>query len=250
MSQQTGPETAGRETAGPQIAAGGKALTGDRPAAGRRRWDETVRRARVLAEEATLLGADGGAPGVAWLGAAATWLGEVAPTWAAMAGSVPTTRAYRRLLAAPGLEAWLICWPRDGSLELHDHGGASGAFCLLEGVLEEESLTTDGSGDTRVVAGAPHRRTVWAGQTVAFEGNYIHDVRNTSGPVATSVHVYGAAERAMAFYRRDGRLVRRVALGDDRSLVSAEIAGERMAGVHPAGGGRRRRRRDGQTRRA
>jgi hypothetical protein len=212
------------------------------------RWEECTQRARALALEAGAIcdaggrtggSADGGDLDPVWLGSAVGWLAEVAPSWGEMAGREPSERSYRRLFSAPTLEAWLICWPQDGRLELHDHGGASGAFQVVEGRLEERSLLgVPGAGGTLTGVGAEARdRTVLVGEPVAFDGRYIHDVRNTAAEAATSVHVYSAASRPMAFYRVDGVQVRTVALGARRSLVEAEAAAERCGAsvAHPAG---------------
>jgi hypothetical protein len=143
------------------------------------RWEETVRRARALAVEATSLAPSGpdGVPdpvGVGWLSSAVGWLAESAPSWTEMAGRTPLERSYR-----------------------------------LTGV----------GADARA-------RLVGPGRAVAFDGRYIHDVRNRAVEAATSVHVYSAASRPMAFYRFDGVRVRTVDLGADRSLVEAEVAAE------------------------
>jgi Cysteine dioxygenase type I len=34
---------------------------------------------------------------------------------------------------AAGHEAWVICWPSGGLLDLHDHGGSAGAFSVVSG---------------------------------------------------------------------------------------------------------------------
>jgi hypothetical protein len=197
------------------------------------RWEETVRRARALAVEATSLAPSGpdGVPdpvGVGWLSSAVGWLAESAPSWTEMAGRTPLERSYRRIFSAPSIEAWLICWPPDGHLELHDHGGASGAFQVVDGTLEEWSLLGAPGPDGRLTGvGADARaRLVGPGRAVAFDGRYIHDVRNRAVEAATSVHVYSAASRPMAFYRFDGVRVRTVDFGADRSLVEAEVAAE------------------------
>jgi hypothetical protein len=158
-----------------------------------RAWDVTVQRARALAEEAGSLVKAGRGLDPQWLGPAAAWLSHDAPTWEAMTGAVPDERAYRLLVSSLHLEAWLICWPPGGRLELHDHGGASGALEVVSGSLRETYLTP---GATR-----PRTRNLAAGDGVAFDGDYLHDVINRDQVLATSVHVYGAATRSMSFYR-------------------------------------------------
>jgi hypothetical protein len=158
-----------------------------------RAWDLTVQRARALAEEAGSLVKAGWALDPHWLGPAVTWLAQEAPTWEAMTGSVPDERAYRLLVSSLHLEAWLICWPSGGRLELHDHGGASGALHVVSGSLRETYLTPG--------AARPRTRSLAAGEAIAFPGDYVHDVMNRGQALATSVHVYGVATRSMSFYR-------------------------------------------------
>src|SRR5213076_3472398 len=69
-------------------------------------------------------------------------------------------RWYEPLCAEEGLDAWLLWWSCGGDIDLHDHGGASGAIYVLEGSLVETS-------------GTPHAhrlrvRTIQAGGSVAF----------------------------------------------------------------------------------
>lgn len=42
------------------------------------------------------------------------------------------TRRYARLLVTPAYDAWLIEWDPDANLDLHDHGGSSGAFHVVD----------------------------------------------------------------------------------------------------------------------
>jgi quercetin dioxygenase-like cupin family protein len=158
-----------------------------------RDWNLTVQRARALAEEAGSLLKAGQAPGPRWLGSAAPWLSQTAPTWEAMTGEVPAERAYRLLVSSLHFEAWLICWPPGSRLELHDHGGASGAFQVVDGTLHEASVQAKVS-RLRV-------RDLAAGESIGFGPDYVHDVVNRGAGPATSVHLYGAANRSMAFYR-------------------------------------------------
>jgi hypothetical protein len=156
-------------------------------------WDLTVQRARALAEEAGSLVKAGHALDPHWLGPAVAWLAHDAPKWEAMTGAVPDERAYRLLVSSLHLEAWLICWPPGGRLELHDHGGASGALEVVSGTLGETYLTPGVS--------RPRTRNLAAGEGSAFHGDYVHDVINRGEVLTTSVHVYGAATRSMSFYR-------------------------------------------------
>ena len=142
-------------------------------------------------------------PGRSWLADGAARLAEVTSSWVELTGEVPAERSYRRLAASDRLEAWLICWPLDGHLQLHDHGGADGAFHVVDGMLDERGIDERGD-DLGCVAGL-RRRLIRAGEGVSFDGSYIHDVRNTEPAAATSVHLYTQAVRPMAFYRLDER---------------------------------------------
>jgi Cysteine dioxygenase type I len=105
------------------------------------------------------------------------------------------TRSYELLELTDDLEIWAIHWPRDQGLELHDHGGSSGALWVVDGALEEHSLGRGG--------GLIHR-TLEVGGGSAFGPTHIHDVVNTGDVPATSVHVYSPPMASMTFYRREG----------------------------------------------
>jgi Cysteine dioxygenase type I len=188
-------------------------------------WEQTQDRVRVIAAEAKTVVTSGGSLSPGWLEGAAAWVGDMAPSWAQLTGCEPLERSYRRVIASPHIEAWLICWPTDGHLQLHDHGGASGAFQVIEGTLDERSLEARGG------LGGPgatlHDRLVPPGEVVSFDGAYIHDVRNTHPEAATSIHIYSAASRPMAFYSLDGGLVRTVGPATELALREAEILADR-----------------------
>lgn len=198
----------------------------------RKSWDDTAERARILAAEATAITepvAGAAAPlAVDWLAAAVRWLAEVAPSWVDLTGEVPAERSYRRLFHVPAFEVWLIAWPQSGRLQLHDHGGAGGGFEVVDGALEERSWQgrPQPDGGLSTAGCSPRTRRLGPGEPVAFDGSYIHDVRNSAGAVATSVHAYGAARRPMAFYRWGGGLLRTVGGSEPRSVIEAEITAE------------------------
>jgi predicted metal-dependent enzyme (double-stranded beta helix superfamily) len=152
-----------------------------------------VRRARALAEEAGSLVKSGRKLRPDWLGPAAAWLAADAPAWEDMSGAIPKERSYRLLASSLQLEAWLICWPPGGRLALHDHGGASGALQVVRGDLYEGFVS---DGGTRV-----RSRALSAGEGVAFDGDYLHDVANRGADLTTTVHLYGPASTSMSFYR-------------------------------------------------
>jgi mannose-6-phosphate isomerase-like protein (cupin superfamily) len=103
-------------------------------------------------------------------------------------------RWYERIVADDDHEIWLISWLPGQSTGFHDHGGASGAFAVVLGVLEEHDAT------------AP--RQVATGGVTAFGPHYVHDVRNTSDAPAVSVHVYSPPLSVMNRYDRvNGELI-------------------------------------------
>jgi hypothetical protein len=114
------------------------------------------------------------------LSAIAAGLAEVTRPWELRTGQVPNERRYERLLSTPVYEAWVICWPAGTGLDLHDHGGSSGAFAVVSGQLDE---TTVDHGDV-------HVRHYGPGKTTSFGPEHVHGVANYGELLATSVHVY------------------------------------------------------------
>ena len=102
-----------------------------------------------------------------------------------------TERRYELLLATETYDAWLIHWPVGTGLEAHDHGGSTGAFAVVSGVLDED-VGPEGSTVTRRVG---------AGESVTFGGDHVHAVVNRGVTGATSVHVYSPPLSSMSFYR-------------------------------------------------
>jgi hypothetical protein len=111
-----------------------------------------------------------------------------------VAGGDLAERSYELLELTDDLEIWAIHWPKDQGLELHDHGGSSGALWVVAGALVEHVAAADG--------GLSQRR-IEVGGGSAFGPNWIHDVVNTSDVPATSVHVYSPPMPSMTFYRRE-----------------------------------------------
>jgi hypothetical protein len=103
-------------------------------------------------------------------------------------------RSYELLELNDELEIWAIHWPQDQGLELHDHGGSSGALWVVAGELVEHVVAAGG--------GLSQRRIAVGGGS-AFGPSWIHDVVNTSDVPATSVHVYSPPMPSMTFYRQE-----------------------------------------------
>ena len=105
-----------------------------------------------------------------------------------------------RLLADAHTEAWLLGWPAGERIELHDHGGSSGAFCVVKGRLVETFVRP---GDDHV-----RQRRLRTGWVVGFGPEHVHDVTNGGTTQALSIHVYSPRLTTMTFYdhRSDGNL--------------------------------------------
>jgi Cysteine dioxygenase type I len=121
-----------------------------------------------------------------------------------------TERSYELLELNDDLEIWAIHWPKDQALQLHDHGGSSGAIWVMEGSLEEHYVTAE-----RSLA----RRSIVVGGGIAFGRHYVHDVVNVDDAVATSVHAYSPPMASMTFYRhtRSGPVAERAEYRADPS---------------------------------
>lgn len=104
-------------------------------------------------------------------------------------------RWHVRLYRDECVDLWLISWTTDQGTQLHDHGGSTGAFSVVRGVLAE---TVWAPGADRLV-----ENDRAAGDTVAFGEHYVHDVRNTEEATAVSVHAYSPPLSSMSFYDVD-----------------------------------------------
>jgi mannose-6-phosphate isomerase-like protein (cupin superfamily) len=139
------------------------------------------------------------------VGVVAERLAAAVRPWELAAGTSPDERQYALLTATDLYDAWLIYWPPGTGLEPHDHGGSSGAFAVVTGTLDEDTILDGGTATTRV----------GPGDSVTFDGSHVHAVSNRSDAPVTSVHVYSPPLRAMGYYRR----------GDDGTLVLNRVDG-------------------------
>jgi hypothetical protein len=115
----------------------------------------------------------------------------------------PLRRWYHRLAADAEAEVWLLTWLPGQGTDLHDHGGSSGAFVVVSGVLTEYTVTAPSSGAARLSG-----HTVTPGRGREFGPHHVHRIVNTGVEPAVSVHAYGPALREMTRYRvDDGRLL-------------------------------------------
>ena len=78
-------------------------------------------------------------------------------------------------------------------IELHDHGGSSGAVHVVRGELEEASTN-------RVLRTPLARSRGGEGEVVTFGPEHVHDVVNPGDRPALSIHVYAPRLVSMTFY--------------------------------------------------
>ena len=113
-------------------------------------------------------------------------------TWRSLAQHTPNERWFTRLAAHADHDVWLIGWDSYQGVDLHDHGGSSGALYVVEGELLETSTRREG-----VFLQEQH---LVAGTARAFGPGHVHRVVNPSAAPATSVHVYSPPLVTMDFY--------------------------------------------------
>lgn len=89
-------------------------------------------------------------------------------------------------------EIWLMSWLPGQGTDLHNHGGATGAFTVVSGTLTE-----------RVLRPADRLHQLVAGQSRVFGPGYLHEVSNVGPEPAVSIHVYRPSRLPMINYRLD-----------------------------------------------
>ena len=115
----------------------------------------------------------------------------------------PTRRIWDVMVASDTFEAWVIGWPPGDAIELHDHGGSSGAIVVASGELTETTVTerADGLADTET-------GVLRAGMSTTFAAPHVHDMVNLGAVPAISVHAYSPRLTEMTHYDlADGRLI-------------------------------------------
>jgi hypothetical protein len=148
------------------------------------------------------------------LGGLAEWYAARRADWPVQPRFDPTRRWYARLggdsqtlagrrsdeLRDVDHEAWLLTWLPGQSTDLHDHGGSSGAFTVLEGRLDEQLPV--GRAEVRLIG-----RGYSAGATRPFGPRHVHRMVNAGAVPSITVHVYSPALTRMTRYALDsGRL--------------------------------------------
>lgn len=113
-------------------------------------------------------------------------------TWAHLLNYDPDHRWFALIERTDEHEAWLLSWLPGQHTELHDHGGATGAFTVVSGPLSERVVQTREDGRQAEVL-----HSLATGQSRVFGPNYTHQVRNDGPDPAISIHVYRPARPVM-----------------------------------------------------
>ena len=144
-------------------------------------------------------------------------LGGAPELWNALVRHDPDTRHFIQLYRDPHLDLYLICWLNAQDTGYHDHDLSSGAVFVYEGTLHEDHLGRDPDGWIR-----ERTREHRAGSVFDFDASYIHGVRHSGGPPATSLHAYSPALWRMGHYEPDEMgAVRRVPITYADELAAA-----------------------------
>ncbi|RMI41751.1 cysteine dioxygenase [Streptomyces triticirhizae] len=114
-------------------------------------------------------------------------------------------RWWHRLAAGADHEVWLLSWLPGQGTEIHDHGGASGAFGVVRGELTERSFVLPGAEAPR----PPRARGLAVSAVRAFGPRHVHEVTNLGTEPAVSIHAYAPILSTMSYYTEaeDGALL-------------------------------------------
>jgi predicted metal-dependent enzyme (double-stranded beta helix superfamily) len=99
-------------------------------------------------------------------------------------------RHWVELDSSPYLQVWLLSWPAGTHTGWHDHGDSAGAFFIVRGVLQEQTLQGHRCKD----------RTVFAGDGRSFGPKHVHHVANVGVETAVSLHLYTPRLTTMTQY--------------------------------------------------
>lgn len=128
-------------------------------------------------------------------GGVLAWLLHSDEPWAQHARFDAGRRWYTKVGEHEGHEVWLLSWLPGQGTDLHDHGESAGAFAVVSGRLTE--LTIE-----RRQAGPRSETFRWTpGVVRPFGPGHVHQVSNTSGSPAVSLHVYSPSLARMTRYR-------------------------------------------------
>jgi quercetin dioxygenase-like cupin family protein len=111
--------------------------------------------------------------------------------WASAVRFDAGTRYWARLPAPSGVDLWLLTWLPGQDTELHDHGDAAAAVCVVSGAVSE--VRADRDGTLRSV----QLRT---GDAVWVPPGAVHDMGHAGEQPAVSLHAYSPRLDRMTFY--------------------------------------------------
>ena len=125
----------------------------------------------------------------------------------------PTQRIFHKVVNAPHVTAWLICWMPGHDTGFHDHDGSGGAVAVISGQVREERLR---------LGSTPASSVVGPGEILRFGAADIHRVLHHGTEPAVTLHAYSPVLRRMGAYSFDdeGRLLR-FAMDEDQELKAA-----------------------------
>ena len=159
-------------------------------------------------------------PTLRWLATVAQGWAEQPAIWRPLVHHAAAARWVEPVALNEHSEVWLQGWPVGEHVELHDHGGVSGALCVIEGRLAE--TYADGWDAARL-----RRRRLRPGVVSAFGPDYVHDVVNAGRTQALSIQVYSPRLLSMTFYAfRRGRGL---------EVVRRELSDHPVVDVTPSG---------------
>jgi predicted metal-dependent enzyme (double-stranded beta helix superfamily) len=113
------------------------------------------------------------------------------------------TRLDPTAVGTDAVEVWLLSWLPGQESALHDHGGASGAFTVLAGALDETVVSRTNTSRDHLWVRGPLR---------SFGAHHVHRVGNDGDLPAVSLHAYLPSLATMRRFDRgrDGLVVRAV----------------------------------------
>jgi hypothetical protein len=132
-------------------------------------------------------------PALQWLASVAQGWAEQPEVWRRLVRPDATGRWVEPLAVNERSEVWLQGWPAGEHVELHDHGGASGALCVVAGQLVETWAA--GLSALRL-----RQRRLDRGAVAAFGPEHVHDVVNAGRTQALTIQVYTPRLVSMTFY--------------------------------------------------
>lgn len=135
-------------------------------------------------------------------------------SWRSLVRFGTTERWWTRLRSDDVVDVWLLTWLTGTGTDLHDHGGSSAAFTVVEGMLNE--VRAYRRGDAMTIS------TVRPGGLREVASDVVHDVSNPSALPAVSIHAYSPPLQSMTFYdvRPSGLRARRTTQTDQPEPTS------------------------------